>query len=436
MITRLVLNTLAWAAFAFLCLSEPAPAQQVNMYWASGSGLTTWNPVSAANPLPVSASASISGFTAATLGTPITADTNGETGTLPAGAVVVATNTGAVPAYCQLGASSSTNGQYIAPSGGWFAFTVLANTQITCTTASSTAIINLVGGAGLPTGTGGGGGAGGGGAVTLASGAVSSGAYSSGSIASGAVASGAFASGALASGSIAAGAQVDLLTMRGTKNAGTAAANSLLAGGVYNSTPLTLTDTQQASLQFTANGYLQTNVANANANGQATMANSSPVVIASNQASIPVAATLTAETTKVIGTARTADGSGNLYLADPCQRAAKTTTPISITTATTTRIVAPSASNRTYICNIFLTSAAADNVGIVEGTGGTCGSGTAGVIGGTTAANGPNFAANSGIGLGNGGFFIAATAGTNVDLCLITSAATPLAGVITWVQLP
>lgn len=42
--------------------------------------------------------------------------------------------------------------------------------------------------------------------------------------------------------------------------------------------------------------------ASQNANGQATMANSAPVVLASNQASIPVASTLTAETTKVIGT--------------------------------------------------------------------------------------------------------------------------------------
>lgn len=49
-----------------------------------------------------------------------------------------------------------------------------------------------------------------------------------------------------------------------------------------------------------------------NPNGQATMANSQPVVIASNQASVPVAATLGAETTKVIGVTRTADGSGNL----------------------------------------------------------------------------------------------------------------------------
>lgn len=122
--------------------------------------------------------------------------------------------------------------------------------------------------------------------------------------------------------------------------------------------------------------------------------------------------------------------------ADPCRTVANTYTPISITTATTTRIVAPTSAKKTYICNIILTSAAADNVGIVEGTGGTCGTGTAGVIGGTTAANGPNFAANGGLVFGGGGYFVAATAGTNVDLCLITSAATPLAGGIKWVQAP
>ena len=49
-----------------------------------------------------------------------------------------------------------------------------------------------------------------------------------------------------------------------------------------------------------------------NPNGQDTMDNSQPVVIASDQTSLPVAATLSAETTKVIGVTRTADGSGNL----------------------------------------------------------------------------------------------------------------------------
>ena len=95
----------------------------------------------------------------------------------------------------------------------------------------------------------------------------------------------------------------------------------------------------------------------------------------------------------------------------------------------------PTSAKKTYICYLFVTSAAADNVGIVEGTGGTCGTGTAGVIGGATSANGPNFAANGGVSLTAGGkTAVAVTAGTNVDLCLITSAATPLAGVIKWAQ--
>lgn len=92
---------------------------------------------------------------------------------------------------------------------------------------------------------------------SIGSGAIASGAFASGAIGSGAVASGAFASGAIASGAIAAGAQVDLLTMRGPKAAGTAAANSLLAGGVYNSGGITLTDGQQASVQFDSAGNLK-----------------------------------------------------------------------------------------------------------------------------------------------------------------------------------
>lgn len=128
-----------------------------------------------------------------------------------------------------------------------------------------------------------GGGGGGGGAVTIASGAVASGAYSSGSIASGAFASGALssgsvASGAFASGSLAAGSMVDFLTVRGTKAPGTAAANATLIGCVYTAAGITLTDGQQAACQFTSTGGVLVSVANANVNGQATPANSSPVV--------------------------------------------------------------------------------------------------------------------------------------------------------------
>lgn len=97
--------------------------------------------------------------------------------------------------------------------------------------------------------------------ISIASAQVASGAYASGAFASGSFSSGAFASGSYASGAFATGSMVDLLTVIGTKNAGTASSNSLTAGGVYNSTPLTLTNTQQSSLQLDANGYLKVNTA-------------------------------------------------------------------------------------------------------------------------------------------------------------------------------
>lgn len=63
-----------------------------------------------------------------------------------------------------------------------------------------------------------------------------------------------------ASAAYASGALVDITNLTGTKNAGTAAANSLLAGGVFNSSPLTLTTGQQASLQLDASGFLDVNI--------------------------------------------------------------------------------------------------------------------------------------------------------------------------------
>lgn len=125
------------------------------------------NLVGGAVSLPVTGtfSATLGGFAPASVGTPITATTGGATGTLPAGTVVVATNVGTTNgAYCALGASSTTAQQYIAPNGGWFAFTVGVNTQLTCITSTSTTTINMVGGSGLATGisgTGGGGSSGG-----------------------------------------------------------------------------------------------------------------------------------------------------------------------------------------------------------------------------------------------------------------------------------
>ncbi len=333
-----------------------------------------------------SVSASIAGFSPASTGTPISVTTGGVTGTLPAGAVVVASNVGATNgAYCKLGASATTSDQLIPPNS-WFAFTVGAATQLTCITGTSTTTVNMVGGAGLPTGAGGGGGGGSGGSVTQGTSPwIVAGGGTAGSAATGvatiqgiasmtpvqvsqATASNLNANITNISGTVslptgastaakqpalgtAGTASTDVLTIQGiasmtkllvtpdsvalpanqsvnisqmngvtttmgngvsgtgvqrvtiasdstgtvaatqsgtwnvtnvsgtvslptgastaanqtsvigTKAAGTAATNSQLSGLVYNSTPLTLTDGQQSSLQGDANGYLKVNVA-------------------------------------------------------------------------------------------------------------------------------------------------------------------------------
>lgn len=208
-------------------------------------------PVNATNPLPVSGtfSASLAGFpTTQTTGTPIAVTTGGVTGTLPAGTVVVASNVGATNgAYCKLGASATTSDQLIPPNS-WFAFTVGASTQLTCITSSSTTTVNMVGGSGLPTGSGGGGGgSGGGGAITAASGA--------------------FASGALSSGSVASGAMVDL---------GAIADAASTAGGTGTlSAKLRLMTTQLGTLNTTLGSPFQAGGSIANTTFAATQATSS-----------------------------------------------------------------------------------------------------------------------------------------------------------------
>lgn len=125
---------------------------------------------------------------------------------------------------------------------------------------------------------------------------------------------------------------------------------------------------------------------------------------------------------------------GSTIIANPCRVNTPISKPISITTGTTTNIVTGTSAKKIYVCYLFLTSAAADNVALIEGTtGGTCGSGTAALVGGVTAANGLNFGANGGAAFGNGSDWVFQTQTNNNDICIITSAATPLAGVIKYV---
>jgi hypothetical protein len=74
-----------------------------------------------------------------------------------------------------------------------------------------------------------------------------------------------------------------LLSSALPKAAGAATATTgFLIGGTYNSTPITVTDTQQAGLQIDANGFLKINIAaldGANDNGRTAAANSAPMVL-------------------------------------------------------------------------------------------------------------------------------------------------------------
>jgi outer membrane protein assembly factor BamE (lipoprotein component of BamABCDE complex) len=112
--------------------------------------------------------------------------------------------------------------------------------------------------------------------------------------------------GTIATNTTGASTAANQTATQGSKTGGAAASNSDLVGGVYNSSPPTLTTGQQAALQFDVNGNLKTNVANTNANGRATPANSSPVVLPANKYQA-VAASQTATSLVGAGSGATGD---------------------------------------------------------------------------------------------------------------------------------
>ena len=116
---------------------------------------------------------------------------------------------------------------------------------------------------------------------------------------------------------------------------------------------------------------------------------------------------------------------------DPCEGAK---TPFNISVTANTQLVAGVSAKKVYVCSISLVAGAATNVAIVEGTGSVCGTGTAGVLGGSTAATGYNLAANGGIAYGSGAGSVAQTATAADALCILVSAANQVSGNIQYVQ--
>lgn len=102
------------------------------------------------------------------------------------------------------------------------------------------------------------------------------------------------------------------------------------------------------------------------------------------------------------------------------------TTPVSLTAST--RLVIGTAAQKLHICEINLVTADADNIALVEGTGSTCGTSTAGLFGGATAATGWNFGAATQITIGNGHDMLSIVATAADDICLLTSTAAQVSG--------
>lgn len=128
------------------------------------------------------------------------------------------------------------------------------------------------------------------------------------------------------------------------------------------------------------------------------------------------------------------NASGALWVSnvDPCSSETKITAPFSLTARGV--IIAAAASKKNYICGIVVVAGAAEIFNLVEGTGTTCQTSTAAIVGSTTAANGLSFAINGGMSVNAGNSTVIAGTGTNVDTCIMPSSTGRLAGFVTYVQ--
>lgn len=111
--------------------------------------------------------------------------------------------------------------------------------------------------------------------------------------------------------------------------------------------------------------------------------------------------------------------------------------PATVSIATSTTVITGTTGQHVYICGINLgPMGTATNIALVSGTGTLCATSIAGLAGGTTAANGWNFAANGGINQGYAHEYVYRTSATGQNICLILSAANQVPGSIKYVVAP
>lgn len=100
-------------------------------------------------------------------------------------------------------------------------------------------------------------------------------------------------------------------------------------------------------------------------------------------------------------------------------------TPIAITTASTTLLATGAAGKRIYVTAIDVVAAGTGNIQFISGTGSTCGTGTANVTGNYNLIAQAGFAK----GTGNGALWVLPL---GASLCAVTSAAVGMAGAIAY----
>jgi hypothetical protein len=187
-------------------------------------------------------------------------------------------------------------------------------------------------------------------------------------------------------------------------------------GGVFNDGLATLTSGNAAAARITPARALHINLRNAVG---------TEIGTASNAVRIDP----TGATTQPV---KITDGTNNAIV-DPCKGQAKVF--VSINQTGNAQLAAGTASKKIYVCSIHVVVAAATNVALVEGTGSVCATGTAGVsgFGGATAATGWNFAANSGIAMGNGDSSLGAEGAAADNLCVFMSGSGQVSGGLSYV---
>lgn len=219
-----------------------------------------------------------------------------------------------------------------------------------------------------------------------------------------------------------------------TAIAGVTAGGALKVDGSAVTQPVSLTGNQAVNVaQINAVTPLMGNGVTGTGSPRVTIAsdNTAFTVNAAQSGTWTVQPGNTANTTPWL--MKRSDGT-SIEVVDPCSNASLTRNSVNINQTGGAQLIAGVTAKQTYICSIFYVTATAQNIALVEGTGTVCATGIAGMAGGSTAATGQNWAANSGWTNPATGFWHAKTATTANNVCLLQSGTGQISGVVTYVQ--